>query len=52
LRIRFDQPIWFKQAEPAPDETRYLKIRDGCDGRMSGRIGRRDANGSTSSGLN
>jgi serine/threonine protein kinase len=42
----------FKQEKPAPDENRFLIIKDGCDGRMSGRLGRRDSNGTTSSGLN
>jgi hypothetical protein len=42
----------FKQETPAPGEKRFLKIMDGADGRMSGRLGYRDANGTTSSGLN
>jgi serine/threonine protein kinase len=42
----------FKQETPAPGEKRLLKIMDGADGRMSGRLGYRDANGTTSSGLN
>jgi hypothetical protein len=45
------QPLFFKQA-PAPDETRFLTIRDGCDGRMSGRLGWSGPGGTTSSGLN
>jgi hypothetical protein len=42
----------FKQEKPAPGENRFLIIKDGSDGRMSGRLGRRDSNGTTSSGLN
>jgi serine/threonine protein kinase/Sec-independent protein translocase protein TatA len=42
----------FKQEKPAPGENRFLTIKDGGDGRMSGRLGRRDSNGTTSSGLN
>jgi Bacterial Ig-like domain len=33
-------------------ETRFLTIKDGSDGGMSGRMGRRGPNGTTSSGLN
>jgi len=43
----------FKTDTLAPGEKRFLKIGDGADGRMSGRLGYRDANdGTTSSGLN
>jgi RNA polymerase sigma-70 factor (ECF subfamily) len=42
----------FKQQNPAPDEKRFITIRDGGDGRMSGRLGRNDSSGRTSSGLN
>ena len=42
----------FKHEVPAPDEKRFLTIKDGCDGQMSGRIGFRTPNGTTSSGLN
>ncbi len=42
----------FKQETPAPDEKRFLTIKDGCDGRMSGRLGYQNGNNRTSSGLN
>jgi hypothetical protein len=42
----------FKQETPAPDEKRFLTIKDGCDGRMSGRLGWSSPSGTTSSGLN
>ncbi|MGO9479802.1 MAG: protein kinase domain-containing protein [Limisphaerales bacterium] len=45
------KPALFKQA-PAPDEKRFLTIKDGCDGRMSGRLGWSGPGGTTSSGLN
>ena len=45
------KPLLFKEA-PAPDESRYFRIVDGCDGQMSGRIGRRGPTGQTGSGLN
>jgi beta-lactamase regulating signal transducer with metallopeptidase domain/outer membrane lipoprotein-sorting protein len=44
-------PLFFEK-EPAPDERRFLRISDGSDGRMSGRIGWQGPNGTTSSGLN
>jgi hypothetical protein len=47
-----DEYKLYKQATPTPDEKRFITIRDGCDGRMSGRLGRRDSAGTTSSGLN
>jgi hypothetical protein len=42
----------FKRETPAPDEKRFLTIKDGCDGRMSGRLGYQNGNNRTSSGLN
>jgi hypothetical protein len=42
----------FKQETPATDEKRFFHIEDGCNGRMSGRIGRSGPGGTTSSGLN
>jgi serine/threonine protein kinase len=42
----------FKQAIPAPGEKRFLTIKDGSSGEMSGRLGRRGPDGTTSSGLN
>ncbi len=45
------KPLFFKQ-EPQPDEQRFLRISDGSNGRMSGRIGWHGPNGTTSSGLN
>lgn len=45
-------PSSFFGGEPAPDEHRFLHISDGSNGRMSGRIGRRGPNGTTSSGMN
>jgi len=45
------KPVLFKQA-PAPDDKRFLIIRDGSDGRMSGRLGWTSPGGTTSSGLN
>jgi tRNA A-37 threonylcarbamoyl transferase component Bud32/uncharacterized membrane protein YidH (DUF202 family) len=42
----------FEQKTPAPDEKRFLRIEDGSNGEMSGRIGRRTPGGTTSSGLN
>jgi len=47
-----DEYKLFKNEMPAADEKRFITIRDGCDGRMSGRLGRRDSMGTTSSGLN
>jgi outer membrane lipoprotein-sorting protein len=44
-------PLFFEK-EPAPDERRFLRISDGSNGRMSGRIGWNGSNGTTSSGLN
>jgi len=40
---------WFKLG---PDDNYFFRIKDGGDGRMSGRIGRQGPNGSTNSGLN
>ena len=45
------QPLFFDK-EPAPGERRFLRISDGSGGRMSGRLGYRNAAGTTSSGLN
>ncbi len=42
---------WFEK-NPGPDEKRFLTIRDGTDGTMSGRLGVRGPGGTTSSGLN
>jgi hypothetical protein len=42
----------FKQETPAPDEKRFLTIKDGCEGSMSGRLGWSSPSGTTSSGLN
>jgi hypothetical protein len=42
---------WFTKKMDA-DETRFLRIYDGADGRMSGRIGRKGPRGSTNSGMN
>jgi serine/threonine protein kinase/heme/copper-type cytochrome/quinol oxidase subunit 2 len=42
---------WFDK-KLGPNETFFFKIKDGSDGQMSGRIGRRGPNGSTNSGLN
>ncbi|HUA64753.1 MAG TPA: protein kinase [Alphaproteobacteria bacterium] len=42
---------WFK-AKLAPHETRFLTIKDGSDGGISGKMGRRGPIGSTDSGLN
>jgi hypothetical protein len=44
-------PLFFAKA-PTHGEQRFLDISDGSDGRMSGRIGWRDGNGTTSSGMN
>jgi outer membrane lipoprotein-sorting protein len=45
-------PLFFTE-EPKPGEQRFLRISDGSNGRMSGRIGWQDQNGGTySSGLN
>jgi serine/threonine protein kinase/outer membrane lipoprotein-sorting protein len=41
----YDKPL-------GPDEQRFFRVKDGSDGRMSGRIGRQGPNGSTDSGLN
>ncbi len=45
------QPLFFAK-EPAPGERRFLRINDGCGGRMSGRLGWHGPGGTTSSGLN
>ncbi|MBU6411708.1 MAG: hypothetical protein KGR98_15090, partial [Verrucomicrobia bacterium] len=42
---------WFER-RPGPDDSRFLTIKDGCDGQMSGRLGVRGPGGTTSSGLN
>jgi hypothetical protein len=42
----------FKLETPAPGEKRFLIIKDGSKGEMSGRLGRSDPDGTTSSGLN
>ena len=42
---------WYKK-ELGPDEKFFFKMKDGSDGQISGRIGRRGPNGSTDSGLN
>jgi hypothetical protein len=52
INAKADQFRLFKQETPAPDEKRFLIIRDGADGRMSGRLGYQNGNGRTSSGLN
>jgi beta-lactamase regulating signal transducer with metallopeptidase domain len=44
-------PLFFKK-EAGPDERRFLRISDGSNGRMSGRIGWHGPGGTTSSGLN
>ena len=42
---------WYKK-KLAPGESRFLTIKDGSDGGMSGRLGRQGPNGTTSSGMN
>jgi hypothetical protein len=42
----------FKQDTPTPGEKRFLTIKDGGDGRMSGRLGWHSPGSTTSSGLN
>ncbi|HVV71926.1 MAG TPA: hypothetical protein VHI52_10575, partial [Verrucomicrobiae bacterium] len=44
-------PLFFTK-DPETGETRFLKISDGANGRMSGRLGWHGASGTTSSGLN
>jgi beta-lactamase regulating signal transducer with metallopeptidase domain len=45
-------PLFFKE-EAGPDERRFLRISDGSNGRMSGRLGwHQPGGGTTSSGLN
>jgi hypothetical protein len=44
-------PLFFNQ-EPAPGERRFLRINDGSNGRMSGRLGWHGPGGTTSSGMN
>ncbi|MGO8696930.1 MAG: M56 family metallopeptidase [Limisphaerales bacterium] len=44
-------PLFF-QKEPGPDERRFLRISDGSNGRMSGRLGWNGPGGTTSSGMN
>jgi hypothetical protein len=45
------KPLFFK-GEPDPGQQRFFHVSDGSNGRMSGRIGFRGPNGTTSSGLN
>jgi len=45
------QPLFFKN-NPDPDERRFIRVVDGANGRMSGRLGWRSSSGTTSSGLN
>jgi hypothetical protein len=52
INTKADQTKLFKQETPTPDEKRFLIIRDGVGGRMSGRLGYQNGNGRTSSGLN
>jgi RNA polymerase sigma factor (sigma-70 family) len=42
----------FKRQAPAPGERRFLTIKDGCDGRMSVKLGRSGPSGTADSGLN
>jgi hypothetical protein len=42
---------WYER-KLGPDEKRFLTIKDGGDGRMSGRLGVSGPTGTTSSGLN
>ena len=42
----------FKQEIPLPNEKRFLTIKDGGNGEMSGRLGWSSPGGTTSSGLN
>jgi serine/threonine protein kinase len=42
----------FKQTALAPGEKRFLKIKDGSNGEMSGRLGWSGPEGTTSSGMN
>jgi hypothetical protein len=52
LDPKAEQYKLFRREIPAPDEKRFMTIRDGGDGSMSGRLGRNDSSGRTSSGLN
>ena len=47
-----DTHALFFDKEPAPGERRFLRISDGSDGRMSGRLGYHSSGGTTSSGMN
>jgi hypothetical protein len=42
---------WFER-KLGPDDKRFLTIKDGADGQMSGRLGVSGPGGTTSSGLN
>jgi len=42
---------WFER-KLGPDDKRFLTIKDGADGQMSGRLGVTGPGGTTSSGLN
>jgi hypothetical protein len=52
LDPKAEQYKLFRREIPAADEKRFMTIRDGGDGNMSGRLGRNDSSGRTSSGLN
>jgi hypothetical protein len=52
INAKKDASKLFKQETPAPGEKRFLTIKDGGDGRMSGRLGWNSPGGRTSSGLN
>ena len=42
----------YKTETPAPNEKRFIKVQDGINGRMSGRLGYQIGESTTSSGLN
>jgi hypothetical protein len=52
INARKDGFKLFKQETPLPDEKRFLTIKDGSNGEMSGRLGWSSPGGTTSSGLN
>ena len=52
INARQDAFQLFKKATPAPGEKRFLNIKDGSNGEMSGRLGWSGPDGTTSSGLN
>jgi type II secretory pathway pseudopilin PulG len=52
INARQDTFQLFKKAALAPGEKRFLNIKDGSNGEMSGRIGWSGPDGTTSSGLN